>query len=70
MTTVQTDSMVMVEKKKTVYVRPLDPIECERLQSLPDNYTEGIPKTKRITACGNAFNVEVVRHILSYIPRT
>lgn len=49
------------------YVRPLTPIECERLQSLPDGYTEGVSKTQRIKALGNAFNVEVVKHILSYI---
>jgi len=45
-------------------VRPLTPVECERLQSLPDGYTEGIPKSHRIAVCGNAFNVEVVVHIL------
>ncbi len=49
-------------------LRPLTPVECERLQSLPDGYTEGIPKTHRVGACGNAFNVEVVAHILRHIP--
>lgn len=48
-------------------VRPLTEIECERLQSLPDRYTEGVPKGKRISALGNAFNVEVVRHILAHM---
>ena len=44
--------------------------EMERLQGLPDRYTEGIPsKEKRGGAIGNGFNVEVVKHILSYIPR-
>lgn len=50
-------------------VRPLTPIECERLQCLPDNYTEGIPKTHRIATCGNAFNVDVIAHILKFIPK-
>jgi DNA (cytosine-5)-methyltransferase 3A len=45
-------------------IRKLTPIECERLQSLPDNYTEGIAKTNRYKCLGNAFNVEVVAHIL------
>jgi site-specific DNA-cytosine methylase len=45
----------------------LTPIECERLQSLPDNYTEGLSNTQRYKCLGNAFNVEVVRHILSFI---
>ena len=45
-------------------VRKLTPVECERLQSLPDNYTEGISNTQRYKTLGNAFNVEVVAHIL------
>jgi DNA (cytosine-5)-methyltransferase 3A len=45
-------------------IRRLTPIECERLQSLPDNYTEGISDTQRYKLLGNAFNVEVVAHIL------
>jgi len=48
-------------------VRNLTPIECERLQGLPDNYTEGISKTQRHKVLGNAFNVDVVAHILSFI---
>ena len=49
-------------------IRKLTPIECERLQSLPDNYTEGISNTQRYKCLGNAFNVEVIKHILSFIP--
>jgi DNA (cytosine-5)-methyltransferase 3A len=48
-------------------IRKLTPIECERLQSLPDNYTEGIAKTNRYKCLGNAFNVNVVSHILSVL---
>lgn len=48
-------------------IRKLTPIECERLQSLPDNYTEGIAKTHRYKCLGNAFNVNVVSHILSVL---
>lgn len=46
-------------------IRKLTPIECERLQGLSDNYTEGIALTNRYKALGNAFNVDVVSHILS-----
>lgn len=50
-------------------IRKLTPIECERLQGLPDNYTDGISNSQRYKCCGNAFNVDVVAHILSFIPR-
>lgn len=48
-------------------IRKLTPIECERLQSLPDNYTDGVSNTQRYKCLGNAFNVDVVTHILSFI---
>lgn len=43
------------------------PIEQERLQGLPDDYTEGVSKCQREAVLGNAFNVDVVAHILSFI---
>ncbi len=61
--TVQTDSMV----DENSIIRKLTPIECERLQGLPDNYTEGVSNTQRYKALGNAFNVDVVAHILRFI---
>jgi len=48
-------------------IRKLTPIECERLQGLPDGYTEGIAITNRYKCLGNAFNVDVVAHLLSYL---
>ena len=49
-------------------IRKLTPIECERLQSLPDNYTEGIANTNRYKCIGNAFNADVIKHIIMGIP--
>ena len=46
------------------YARKLHPIECERLQGLPDNYTEGESDNVRYRCLGNAFNADVVAHIL------
>jgi DNA (cytosine-5)-methyltransferase 3A len=50
--------------KTTDRIRKLTPIECERLQGLPDDYTSGIVMTQRYKCLGNAFNVDVVAHIL------
>lgn len=46
------------------HVRRLTPVECERLQCLPDNYTEGFADTHRYCMIGNGFNLEVIKHIL------
>lgn len=48
-------------------IRKLTPIECERLQTLPDNYTEGISNSSRYKAIGNAWTVDVIAHILKGI---
>lgn len=45
-------------------VRKLTPIEYERLQGLPDDYTKGVCDSKRYTACGNGWAVPVIEHIL------
>lgn len=50
------------------FVRKLTPVECERLQGLEDGYTSGISNTQRYKCLGNAFNVDVVTHILSFLP--
>ena len=43
-------------------------IECERLQTLPDNYTEGVSNSQRYRALGNGWTVEVIKHILGQLP--
>lgn len=68
LTTVQKDNHVV--DVPNAHIRKLTPVECERLQGLPDGYTEGIAKTNRYKCLGNAFNVEVVKHILSFVPQT
>lgn len=45
----------------------LNIIEWERLQTLPDNYTEGIPNTQRYKCVGNAWTVDVIAHIFRHI---
>lgn len=48
-------------------IRQFTPIEVERLQTLPDNYTliDGIKKKERYEACGNGWTVDVIVHILN-----
>lgn len=47
------------------YCRYLTPIECERLQTLPDNYTNGVLDSVRYAMLGNGWTVDVIAHILS-----
>lgn len=49
------------------HYRYLTPLECERLQNLPDNYTLGIPKTHRYKAIGNGWTIKIISHILNGI---
>ena len=44
-------------------IRKLTPVEAERLQTLPDNYTAGISNTQRYKCIGNGLTVDVIPHI-------
>ena len=44
--------------------RKLTPLECERLQTVPDNYTNHVSNTQRYKMLGNGWTVEVIKHIL------
>lgn len=50
------------------YYKPT-PLECERGQTLPENYTYGISDTQRYKAIGNGWTVDVIAHMLSFIPQ-
>ena len=54
-------------------IRKLTPLECERLQTLPDGYTSGVSDTQRYRALGNGWTAEIIIHILNHalkdIPR-
>ena len=50
------------------FIRKLTPTECERLQTLPDGYTDvGLSDNQRYRALGNGWTVDVIAHILSNI---
>lgn len=66
-------SLMDVSRKPVLvkgYIRKLTPIECERLQTLPDGYTQAMYKgkpisdAKRYKALGNGWTVDVIAHIL------
>ena len=44
--------------------RKLTPLECERLQTLPDSYTDGVSNSQRYKMLGNGWTVDVISHIL------
>ena len=43
--------------------RKLTPMECERLQTVPDNYTDCVSNTQRYKMLGNGWTVDVIAHI-------
>ena len=50
--------------------RKLTPLECERLQTVPDNYTEGVSNTQRYKMLGNGWTVDVIAHILKSLRKS
>jgi DNA (cytosine-5)-methyltransferase 1 len=58
------DGKAIVENQ---LVRRLTPVECERLQGFPDNWTEGQSDSARYKQMGNAVAVPVVEWILGNI---
>jgi DNA-cytosine methyltransferase len=48
-------------------LRKLTPVECERLQGVPDNYTNVVSNTQRLRMLGNGWTVNVIEYIFSQI---
>jgi site-specific DNA-cytosine methylase len=71
LTTVQKDNQVV----KDASYRKLTPLECERLQTFPDGWTlvtdekgkQLVSNTQRYKGLGNAWTVDVIAHIFSFI---
>ena len=60
----RTNAIEIVKNQK---IRRLTPIECERLQTVKDNYTNYVSNTQRCRMLGNGWTVDVIAHIFSYI---
>ena len=57
----RTDTTKILDGKR---IRKITPLESERLQKIPDNYTCSCSDTQRYKMIGNAFNVDTIVHIL------
>ena len=65
LTSVQKDNVVV--ENDTMNWRKLTPLECERQQTVDDNYTEGVSNTQRYKMLGNGWTIDVISHILNHI---
>lgn len=48
-------------------IRKLTPKECERLQTVKDNYTNHVSDSQRYKMLGNGWTIDVISHILNYM---
>ena len=60
---VNKDHVISIENEKLTW-RKLTPLECERLQTVPDNYTNHVSNTRRYSMLGNGWTIDVIAHIL------
>lgn len=59
----------VIESIQPPRIRKLTPIECERLQTMPDNYTESVSDTQRYKMLWNWWTCDVISHIFSFLPK-
>ena len=59
----------MVKTNDGLAFRKLTPVECERLQTWPDGYSEGVSKTQRYKIIGNGWTADVIAHIFSFMEK-
>ena len=76
LTTVDKDNVLSIERpgrypdiynRCDISYRKLTPLECERLQTLPDNWTSVLSNTQRYKSIGNGWCIDVIVHILKHI---
>ena len=76
LTTVDKDNVLSTEapgrypdiyNRDDVLYRKLTPLECERLQTLPCNWTSMLSNTQRYKSIGNGWTIDVIAHILKHI---
>lgn len=76
LTTVDKDNVLSTEapgrypdiyNRDDVLYRKLTPLECERLQTIPDNWTSMLSNTQRYKSIGNGWTIDIIAHILKHI---
>lgn len=60
-------NLIILDNEDQYIIRKLTTLECERLQTVPEGYTEGVSNTQRYKMLGNGWTVDVIAYILSYI---
>jgi DNA-cytosine methyltransferase len=63
----KSDLLIKKQQILTSRIRRLTPIECERLQTVSDNYTNHVSDSQRYKMLGNGWTVDVISHIFSYL---
>lgn len=60
--------MIADEMMESFRIRRLTPTECARLQTIPEWYKWKCSKTQQYKMLGNGWTVEVIKHVLSFLP--
>jgi len=67
LTSAQKDNYVVSGCMREIHYRKLTPLECERLQTIPEGYTDCVSNSQRYKMIGNGWTVDVIAHIFSHI---
>lgn len=62
------DIGVVINDNGNIRIRKFTENEIEKLQTIPIDYTYGLSSLQRKRVCGNGYTVDVIAHILSFIP--
>lgn len=64
LTTAHAPKLALNSDLENIQYRKLTPIECERLQTVPEGFTASVSNTQRYKMLGNGWTVDVIKHIL------
>jgi site-specific DNA-cytosine methylase len=67
LTTMSENDRILTGEKNNKKIRRLTPVECERLQTVSDNYTNHVSDSQRYKMLGNGWTVDVISYIFNYM---